>query len=113
MCIINGRRLSIFDIRKYVLDNIDKDIESIEYNLESEGKDVDENELDILLSDFKTKLEDISPNCRVDKIRKKVEKESMILYTRGKHDKTDKNEIKISIKLSDLKGTRYINNYLK
>lgn len=101
-------RMSIFDMRKYVLNNIDKELASFEFRLDVVGENIENFKLDEILNEFKSKLEDMSPNSRIDLIKKKVVNDSVIEYSKGSHIERVKNEANLSIKISDFKKTRYV-----
>lgn len=102
-----GQRYDIHQFSKYVKDNISNSIPTIEWTVSGSAKNIDDREMELACDEFMSKLEDFVPNCRITNFRKKVEKDSMIIYTKGEYETTDKVIASISLSMVDSNKTRY------
>lgn len=103
----SGQRYDLITFAKYVNENINNSISTIEWTLSGSSKNIDDKELDLTSEEFLNKLKEFSPNCRVNNFRKKVEKDSLIIYSKGKYETTNKINASIALNMVDSNKTRY------
>lgn len=103
----SGQRYDLITFAKYVNENINNSISTIEWTLSGSSKNIDDKELDLTSEEFLNKLKEFSPNCRVNNFRKKVEKDSLIIYSKGKYETTNKINTSIALNMVDSNKTRY------
>ena len=109
----SGQRYGVSELAKYVNENLDKDINTIEWVISGSAKNVDDKEFDLVVEEFVNKLTDFSPNCRINNLKKEFHKTYNMIYTKGKYDKSDKCDAKIGVNLLDNKKTRYFDETSK
>lgn len=102
-----GQRYNLISFAKYVNENINNSISTIEWNLSGSSKNTDDKELDLASEEFLNKLKEFAPNCRINNFRKQVEKDSTMTYTKGKYETTNKINAYIYIAMLDSHKTRY------
>lgn len=107
-----GQRYNLIDFSKYVNDNINKPISTIEWSLSGGARNVDTNELDLSSNDFMSRLKELAPNCRINNFRKTINKDETIIYTKGNHIKTVKSDATINLQILDSNKTRYKNLFI-
>lgn len=109
----SGQRYNLIDFTKYVNENLDKDISTIEWSISGDAKNIDDKEFDLAVEEFVNKLTDFSPNCRINNLKKEFHKTHNMIYTKGKYDKSDRCDAKIGVNLLDNKKTRYFDETSK
>lgn len=103
----SNQRYDLITFAKYVNENINKSISSIDWTISGSSKNLDDRELDLSIEEFMNRIKEFSPNCRINNFRKKVEKDSMIIYSKGKYETTNKSNATITLQMFDSDKTRY------
>lgn len=105
----SGQRYDLITFAKYVNENIDKNISTIEWSLSGSSKsNIDDRELDLLCDEFVNKLKEFSPNCRINNFRKTVEKNSNVSYNKiGYPVWKTKTNATVKLSMVDSNKTRY------
>lgn len=109
----HSQRFTLEQFAKYVSDNIDKDIHTIEWGLNGECQNVDDRELDLVVESFMGRLKEFASTCRVNNFSKVIEKKTSVQYIRGEHVVENTAHAKINLSMLDSKSNRYKHLFTK
>jgi len=110
----NGGRTDIESFSKYVNNNFEKDLPTLQYNVSGHieksfksSKIVDDNEVELAIEELRHRLKELAPNCRIDIIRKKFSKDSNEMYSKGQYVTSNSIEMSVDVHISNNKSQRY------
>jgi hypothetical protein len=103
----SDERYDLITFAKYVNENINNPISTIDWTISGSSKNLDDKELDLSIEEFMNKLKDFSPNCKINNFRKKVEKDSMITNSKDGYKTTNNSNASITLQMFDSDKTRY------
>jgi hypothetical protein len=111
----SSQRYDLISFAKYINENIDKPISTIDWTISGSSKNLDDKELDLAIEEFMNRIEDFSPNCKINNFRKKVEKNSIITNSKDGYKTSSKSDATITLQMFDSDKTRYkhLLNYKK
>lgn len=105
----DGQRYTLVELAELISKNMDKSHNTLEWILSGTSKSINEKELEESIKEFMNKLKDFSPNCRINNLRKTIEKDSVMVWTNGQYETKDKCTGRINILMWDSNKTRYKN----
>lgn len=110
----NGGQSDIESFSKYVNNNFDKDIPTLQYSVSGiaeksfkSTKAISDEEVELAIEELRHRLKELAPNCRIDIIRKKFSKDLSEVYSKGQYVKSDSIEMSVDIHISNNKAQRY------
>jgi hypothetical protein len=103
----SSQRYDLISFAKYINENIDKPISTIDWTISGSSKNLDDKELDLAIEEFMNRIKEFSPNCKINNFRKKVEKDSIITNSKDGYKTSSKSNATITLQMFDSDKTRY------
>lgn len=114
---IVNKHMNTEEYQKYINDNFDKEISSVEYRITCElyssrckvlfGRIPSNTEVESIISDIKKKVNELCHNCRINNIRWSYNSMTNDTYSKGDFVTKNKIESSVDIYINSFKKNRY------